>query len=75
MWAAGKSEPDNDLGDNNRGEENRVGEKWGSDGGRMSREVVGGERVCFVFNVIVFAFPISNCFPVPVMLRLTMLLL
>lgn len=26
MWAAGKSEPDNDLGDNNRGEENRVGE-------------------------------------------------
>lgn len=31
MWAAGKSEPDNDLGDNNRGEENREGEKWGSD--------------------------------------------
>ena len=28
MWAAGKSEPDNDLGDNNRGEENREREVW-----------------------------------------------
>lgn len=43
---------------------------------RMSREVVGGERVCFVFNVIVFAFHIYNYFPVPVMLLcLTVLLL
>lgn len=43
-WAAGKSEPDNDLGDNNRGEENK-GERlgWRED----DREAVGGEGSVF----------------------------
>lgn len=44
MWAAGppllrsegESEPDNDLGDNNRAEETK--ERWGEDGRRMTEK-------------------------------------
>lgn len=60
-------ESDNDLGDNNRGEEKREGEKWGQDGGRMSREVV--VRECFrsllgFFTVSGSPSHISKYFPV-----------
>lgn len=44
-------ESDNDLGDNNREEEKREGEKRGQDAGRMSREVVVRECFC---SLVVF---------------------
>lgn len=60
-------ESDNDLGDNNRGEEKREGEKQGQDGGRMSREVVVRECFCslfFFFTVRGSPSHISEYFPV-----------
>lgn len=38
VWAAGKSEPDNDLGDNNRGEENKGERERDWDGGKMTEK-------------------------------------